>query len=153
MSWKGGYVSHLFGKVAICRRCPMHSRSALPYASQSMELYAVGVCPLWSAWVLLLWQADHYWWYSRYDWFLVQLVSRLCLVWCLLATLLWGQVMSWLAMMPWGIQGIVLSLWWVELGFEEGSYGDRAPKSSRGLLVDWGTSWHGWLQVLGSSQS
>lgn len=61
-------------------------------------------------------------------------------MWCLLATLLWGQVMSWLAMMPWGIQGIVLSLWWVELGFEEGSYGDRAPKSSRGLLVDWGTS-------------
>ena len=46
------------GEVAFCRRCPMHPSSTVASCHPS-KLYAQGVPPMRSVWILLLWQADY----------------------------------------------------------------------------------------------
>ena len=87
------------------------------YASQHhtpswpQELYALGVPPLCTVWVLLLWQADYCEWSGMCGWPLAFSVARPCLVWRLPATDSWGQVMRQLAAEPRGALGLVLAHW------------------------------------------
>ena len=59
--------------------------------------------PMWAA---LLWWADYCGSSGRRDWPLLQLVARTCLVWRLLATCWWGQVMKQVGVEPQGIPGL-----------------------------------------------
>ena len=99
---------------------------------------------MWAARVLLLWWAHYYGQSGRLVWLLVQLVSRPCLMWRLLATVWWGWVTRQLAVETPGGSGLLLAHWWVELGSWRSS--GLCPctggeEKSWGYL--WPTGWRG----------
>ena len=76
------------GEGIFCRNHPICHSSARPLPCLP-ELYFLGLCLMWAAWILLLCQVDYCGWSGRCDLTLVQLVARPCFV---------GQLAScWLA--------------------------------------------------------
>ena len=110
----------------------------------SPGLYALGVPPLWAAWVLLLWWDDYCGESDRHSWLPVQLVARPRLVQRLLAAIWQGWVIRQLIVEPWGAPGLLLAHWCVEVGSRR-SQSLCLPKS-------WGYCWPTGRQswVLGS---